>query len=286
MIIRDAVVDDVPSCNAVWLSTQSDVGPGPIPDQPLSMHEMTTGRLIVAEVAGEVVGFGGALLRSGVLYLADLFVVPEHQSGGIGRRLAEELCARHTGPLFTFASSDPRAQALYTRLRMPAVAAYHYLDAPAVTLRPWPTDVELVPADRGDVLALDAAVTRRDRALDIDYATANGAVWYSAHRRTRRVGVLAVAPMWWSPWHPMGARLGPVLVESPDDLSAVIAAGLVEARSLTPDVDVVSTFTPSSLDSLPQLLDAGFEIVDSDLFMASEPTLLDARRYLPTVDTP
>jgi predicted N-acetyltransferase YhbS len=285
VIVRDAAAGDVPKCNAVWLSTQADVPPGPVPDQPLSAFELETGRLVIAEVEDDIVGFGGTLVRSGVLYLADLFVVPEHQGRGIGRLLAEELCARHTGPLFTFASSDPRARALYSRLGMPAVEAYHYLDAPAATLAPWPTDVELAPGDRDAVLALDANVTGRDRAVDFDYASANGAVWHVARRGGRQVGALAVAPMWWSPWHPKGARLGPVLVESSDDMSAVIA-GLVAARSLTADVDVVSTFAASSLPSLPRLLDAGFEIVDNDLFMASDPTLLDAQRYVPTVDTP
>ncbi|HEY7628764.1 MAG TPA: GNAT family N-acetyltransferase [Ilumatobacteraceae bacterium] len=286
MIIRDATPDDVAACNAVWISTQTDVQPGPLADQPLSMHEITTGRLVVAEVDGDVVGFGGTLLRSGVLYLADLFVVPAHQGRGVGRGLAEELCARHVGPSFTFASSDPRAQALYARLGMLAFEHYHYVNAPADLLKPWPTDVELSVAPRSDVLSLDAAITGRDRAVDIDYASANGAVWYLARRRGRVVGALAVAPMWWSPWHPQGARLGPVLVESADDMSATIAAGVVAARDSAVGVDIVSMFAAASLVALPQLLDAGFDIVDTDLFMTSDPRLLDPSRYMPTVDTP
>jgi hypothetical protein len=34
------------------------------------------------------------------------------------------------------------------------------------------------------------------------------------------------------------------------------------------------------------LLDAGFEIIDTDLLMSSNPTLIDRRRYVPTVETP
>jgi hypothetical protein len=92
--------------------------------------------------------------------------------------------------------------------------------------------------------------------------------------------------MWWSPWHPNGARLGPVLVDDPDDMAAVLSAGVAAASSLTAAVDVVSTFVPASLAALPQLLRAGFAIVDSDLLMATDAALLDPRRYVPTVDTP
>lgn len=285
IVIRDATPGDIEATNAVWLSTQADVGAAPIPEQPLGMHEIDTGRMVVAELDGNVVGFGGTLTRSGVLYLADLFVRPEHQDRGIGGRLAHRLCSMHHHQLFTFASGDPRAQALYARLGMPAVEPYHYLRAVAEQVQPWHSDVELVQAGRDDVLEIDRAVTGRDRTLDVDYQSRNGASWFLACRKGRPIGVVGVAPMWWSPWYPRGARVGPVVVLDPADLSTAMAAVVDAARSLA-GVDVVTLFMASGSAVLPQLLAAGFEIDDTDLLMASDRSLIDPSRYVPTVDTP
>ncbi len=287
MIVRDAVETDIDSCNDVWLSTQADLGTGPIPYQPLSMHELQTGRLTVAEVDGQVVGFGGTVTRSGVLYLVDLFVSPAHQSRGIGRQILHALCADHHGPSFTFASADPRAQRLYEQFGMHAIEPYHYLDARVDTLAPWPTDIDLIEAQRADVVAIDAVATGRDRTVDIDYATGIGSRWYLCIRSNTCVGAAAIAaPTWWSPWHPHGARIGPVMAGDGADIAPVLAAVLTAVLSISPRPDVVSTFAPSSLDSLPALLSAGFEVIDTDLLMASKPELIDRHRYLPTVDTP
>ena len=288
MIIRHGTEADVEACNAVWVSTQPDLGGEPLPTQPLAQHELDTGRLVVAEVDGVVVGFGATLTRSGVAYLADLFVVPAQQSNGIGRRLMHALLADHRGPLFTFASTDQRAQRLYEQFGMHAIEQYHYLDARREALVPWATDVELVAADRAAIIAVDSAITGRDRSIDIDYATSIGANWYIAWRAGRSVGAVAVAaPTWWNPWHPHGARVGPGhgrrcrrhrCRSSPHALAQCAQA------------DVISTFAPSSLPALPALLSAGFEVIDTDLLMASDDRVIDAfmdrHRYLPSVDTP
>jgi hypothetical protein len=70
------------------------------------------------------------------------------------------------------------------------------------------------------------------------------------------------------------------------DIEPILAAALAACRAIVPRPDVVSTFAASSLSALPALLSAGFEVVDNDLLMASDPGLIDRHRYLPTVDTP
>ncbi len=289
MIIRDATHDDVEACNQVWLSTQPDIGDAILPEQPLAQHELASGRLILAEVDGHVVGFGATLTRSGVAYLADLFVVPAHQSSGIGRTLLHALFADHRGQLFTFASSDARARRLYEQFGMRVVEPYHYLDARLDAIVPSATDIELVPAQRREVLAVDAPITGRDRSADIDHATSLGATWYVARRGQASVGVAAVvAPTWWSPWHPHGCRIGPVMAHDAHDVAPILAAALSTSETIQTDVDVdvVSTFVPSSLPALPALLGLGFEVVDTDLLMASDDAVIDRHRYLPSVDTP
>ena len=287
MNIRDANVADVERCNDIWASTQSGLGTEPFAYQPLSDHELLTGRLVVAEVDGEVAGFGGTLTRSGVLYLADLFVAPALQGCGLGRSLLQALCAEHQGPLFTFASADPRGRHLYEQFGMGVVEPYHYLDARIDSLTPWPTDVDLVEAQRSDVLTFDAAITRRDRAVDIDYTSGLGARWHSARRHGDLVGVVALtAPTWWNPWHPRGACIGPVFAHDAVDLAPILAAALVALADIDDHPDVVATFVPSGLAALPAMLSAGFEIVDTDLLMASDQAIIDRHRYIPTVATP
>ena len=189
----------------------------------------------------------------------------------------------HRGPRFTFASTDPRAQRLYEQFGMRVVEPYHYLDAPLVALTPWGTDVELAAADRAEIVALDGAVTGRDRRADIDYASSLGAIWYVACRGRLSVGAVAVvAPTWWNPWHPGGvgsARCWPTVP------TTLPTSSLRHSLPNEP-VDVVSTFVPSSLPALPDLLHAGFAVVDTDLLMASDDALIDRHRYLPSVDTP
>jgi GNAT superfamily N-acetyltransferase len=285
VIIRTATEGDFQGCTAVWLSTQTDLGAGPIQDQPLNAHELHTGRLLVADADGEVVGFGATLTRSGVAYLADLFVTPPYQNRGIGRRLMHALLADHRGPLFTFASADPRSQGLYEQFGMRAVEPYHYLDAQVDTLVPWETDVELLTAELSAVVEIDATFTGRNRGADITYASFLGATWYLASRDSVCIGAVAVvAPVWWNPWHPQSARIGPVMAHDAADIAPIMSSAISATASL--DVDVVSTFVPSSLGALPALLHAGFEVVDSDLLMSSDEALIDRHRYLPTVDTP
>jgi GNAT superfamily N-acetyltransferase len=222
-----------------------------------------------------------------VLYLVDLFVEPAHQNHGLGRQLLKALCVDHRGPLFTFASKDPRAQCLYEQFSMRPVERYHYLDARVDHLVPWATDVDLVEASPADVATVDAVITRRDRTADIGFATQLGAVWYLAYRRDVCRGVVAVAsPTWWSAWHPHGACVGPVVAHDRADVAPIMAAALASLGRVDPAPDIVSLFCPASLDALPALLAAGFEIIDTDLLMSSNPTLIDRRRYVPTVETP
>ena len=78
--------------------------------------------------------------------------------------------------------------------------------------------------------------------------------------------------------------IGPVLADDPGDVAQLMSAAIAKAR--VADVDRVCTYVPSSLACLPLLLDAGFEVLESDLLMATDDSVLDRRRYLPLVDTP
>lgn len=76
--------------------------------------EREFGEVLVGEVDGAIVGFGGTLRRGTVAHLGDLFVLPDHQSSGVGRTILSRLLPGDT-PKVTFASNDRRALALYVR---------------------------------------------------------------------------------------------------------------------------------------------------------------------------
>jgi GNAT superfamily N-acetyltransferase len=284
-IIREGTLDDAAACSAVWASTQRDLPDGPTLDQPLHQHEAATGRLVVAELAGRIVGFGGTMTRSGVLYLADLFVRPEHQSSGIGRRIGEQLLSQHTGPMFTFASADVRAQHLYRAFGMRPLHPFHYLAGELAAVRASPSDVRLEEATDAEVLRIDRTITGRDRGVDVAHARSNGCTWLTAHRGERDLGVVGVGASPWNPWHPRGARLGPVLAHDPDDVPAIAAAAVAELAA-GHHYDVITTFVSANHAVFTDLLHWGFEVIDTDVLMATHADVFDCRRYLPTVETP
>jgi hypothetical protein len=162
---------------------------------------------------------------------------------------------------------------------------FHYLDGAVGAIGLPVSDVRLVEATDEEVLRIDRAITGRDRALDVAYARANGGRWLLARRGHDEVGVIGVGPTSWSPWHPRGARLGPMLAPDPDDLPAIAAAAL---RDLIGGggYDVITTFVSAHHAFFGQLLQWGFDVIDTDVLMSTHPDVFDRRRYLPTVETP
>lgn len=300
MRIRSATSADLPACHAVWLSAAADLanptGAGQVESDvtlPLHEHELRTGRLVVAEGAGSggaaVVGFGATLTRTGVAYVADLFVRPEHQDRGVGRSLLAALLDDHRGPRFTLASSDPRARRLYAAFGMHPVALISYLRAAPDNVafdRLEPGGIHLAPGGVSEeVLALDRAVTRRDRHLDLEHADDQlGAVTFVGSRADHTIGyVQLIHPAPGNPAHPDAVRVGPVVALDPHDTAPLLAAALLATRDLA--TTWLAPFVPASHPAHDQLVAAGFHVDDTDLLMASDPALIDRDRYFPAVDT-
>ncbi|MEV7802912.1 GNAT family N-acetyltransferase [Microbispora sp. NPDC088329] len=86
-----------------------------IPEAPDFLDaQRAFGNLLVGEVKGRVVGFGGTLRRGTLTHLDDLFVVPEHQSSGMGRMILAQLLPQGS-PKITCATDDECALGLYVR---------------------------------------------------------------------------------------------------------------------------------------------------------------------------
>lgn len=72
--IRPAVGVDAAAILAIWAANGDEIADGGVDIlTPYLAHLMGTGRVLVAEHADEVVGFGAVLERAGLIHLADLF---------------------------------------------------------------------------------------------------------------------------------------------------------------------------------------------------------------------
>lgn len=123
----------------------------------------TAGRLLVAELDGQVVGFGASLPlpappsdpTSAAMMICDLFVAPAAHGQGLGRGLAAGLVDGFDNRV-TCSSAHPAAPATYRGLGMRSVDTTAYLSgvvAPVSSpLRAVPTLIDHVTTDRPDLV--------------------------------------------------------------------------------------------------------------------------------------
>ncbi|MEU8079039.1 GNAT family N-acetyltransferase [Catellatospora citrea] len=249
-------------------------------------RELDNGRLVAGFADGDLVGFGATFARGGLTHLADLFVLPEHQSSGLGRTLLTRLLPVDA-PRVTFASSDPRAVALYVRQGMRPVCPLLYLRGPMSAL-PGPGVAPTlgpagaaVPPDRAAGSSDEAIVPGVVAALDADASGGRrdaDLAWYAAlpgvttvHTGTGYAMVRDARD---------GVQVGPAGGQTTRHCADAVLAAL--ARHRAAGTATLCLFGPNPL--LPVLLEAGFAIADMDVFLSSggDPLALD--RYLPHPD--
>jgi GNAT superfamily N-acetyltransferase len=233
--------------------------------------ERAFGRLLLGDVDGRVVGFGGVLRRGGLTHLGDLFVAADRQSAGLGRALLDGLLDG-AGRRVTYASADPRAVALYVRYGMIPRRPLLYLVGPADALSTVDDFGPVPPARPADHAALvdaDAAISGGTRDDVLRWYTGlptvdrwrTGAGYALARRVDDRV------------------QIGPAGGADPvASAHAVIAAG----RRYPGRRILVSLFGTHPL--LPALLRAGYRIDDTDTLMSSDDGQFSPDRYIPSVD--
>jgi GNAT superfamily N-acetyltransferase len=242
--------------------------------------ERAFGSLVVGEVDGRIVGFGGVLRRGRVSHLGDLYVLPEHQSSGIGRTILSRLLPSDT-PRVTFASDDSRALGLYIRQGMRPVCPLLYLTiSPSEASLPrgfeargtadGPLAVAGEPPGIRQAVTLDGRVSGGDRAGSLSwYAGLPGVTLHLTG------GGYAFARM-----IDEDLEVGPVGGDTPQDCADAVFA----AVAAHPGADEVQVAVPGVHPLLPRLLETGWEIDDLDTFMTTEPGLVRLDRYLPHPD--
>jgi GNAT superfamily N-acetyltransferase len=289
-LIRRATEADLPEAAAIWYEAEVESEPGQAPPSPgpeLFRHDLVTGDMYVAEVAGRVAGFSSSLPRGGVRFLSNLFVRRDVRETGLGRALTAAAMPLEDGVVrCTLSSKDPRAQALYARSGMRPRWPHFILQAEDGGVRLDPPGglvaVEAMPGDRGALERWDRAVAGRQRPMDLDRWIAwGGAVPLWLERHGTRIGYSYVqkhSPGWLE--HPEGATIGPIGVERVEDSVDCVLAAVAWAQERPGPVAIG---VPGPHASLAPLLDAGFRIVYVELFMSSsEEDFADPRRYIPS----
>ena len=242
-------------------------------------HLLAHGRVAVAELRGTVTGFG-ASRRIGdgpaaVTMLCDLFVDPRFHGQGTGQALLAALWEAGT-PRMTFSSLHAHALPLYTRGGLDAWWPLLYLGGDVRALRGadgWTVAV----AAPAEVAALEAEWTGTDRTADhLAWAARPGGRPVLARRGPDTLAAGTVAGE--------GAEYGIVhLALAPAATDGEVAgAVLAILASLDPPDGRARVCLPGPHPATRELLTAGWHIDFVDVFMATDPGLLDPRRAVPS----
>ena len=292
---RPARPDEIEVCAGIWRIAINDyivrLGQPEMPDDVgptarLFTHLQSSdpGRFLVGlDPEERVVAFTAAVVREHLWYLAMLFVLPEHQGQGIGRRLLElarpdeAVTARATAT----DTAQPISNALYASLGIvPRVPLLRLVGNVTVQdgLPPLPPGVEPIPFDAIEDQALLAAeIERLDRAtLGIahpgDHAFA---------RSQGREGFLYRGgdglPVGYGYAAPSG-RVGPIAVDDPSLLAPILAHVI---RAVEPRGAFAAWLPGTVGEAVPMLLRSGFRLDGFPLLLCWDQPFGDFSRYVP-----
>jgi GNAT superfamily N-acetyltransferase len=279
--VRDAGPGDLPGIAAVTRATgQGEEWSGA--DPAYVTHLLAHGRVVVAVRDGGVAGFGATRQIGGpgsVSMLCDLFVDPRLHGVGAGRAMLSELW-RGGGQRMTFSSLHAHALPLYTSFGLDAWWPLLYLRSDVTALTA-PAGWHVTRADPDDVAALELTWTGADRSADHRaWARRPGGTSLLIRRGDRVTGAGTAGGA--------GDEFGLthlVLAPAADDSDAV-AAVLIALAALADDGQSTRgealVCLPAPHPAVRTLLAAGWRTSEFDLFMATEPGLIDPRRTVPS----
>jgi GNAT superfamily N-acetyltransferase len=275
--VREAGEADLPAIAEVARATGQDEEWGGA-DPAYVRHLLAHGRVVVAARGGSVIGFGATRqLGSGeaaVSMLCDLFVDPRDQGSGCGRAMLSGLWSG-SGRRMTFSSRHAHALPLYIRFGLDAWWPLLYLRGEVAAL-PRPAGWQARPAAPAEVAALELAWTGVDRSDDHRaWARRPGGAGVLARRRGQvtAAGTVGGADGEYGLIHLVLAPWGGAA-----DASAAVFAVLA---SLEPR-GIARVCLPGPHPAVRALLAAGWRVEEFDVFMASEPGLLDPHRAVPS----
>jgi GNAT superfamily N-acetyltransferase len=278
MEIRPATEDDLPALARIFARTAGYLIERYRPEQighfsldpgerlPMYRHLLSTGAVYVAEDP-EPVGFSSAILRDGVWFLSQLWVMPERHASGIGSRLLDEALAwgRGASAFTVIASPHPAAVTLYLRASMYPLWVQYELTGGDGAIPDAPEGIaSLVDSDRSWIDDLDREV--RGAARPEDHAMFRSeATGVALRREGEPKGYVYVWP---------GGKVGPGGVRDPSDTPVLLRA----ARHLASGPITVAV-PSTNWSALRELVGLGLAPLGSNTFLASRP-VGDGSRYL------
>jgi GNAT superfamily N-acetyltransferase len=243
-------------------------------------HLLTYGRVVVAEVGGDVVGFGAVqdIGSPPVSMLCDLFVDPAVHGRGYGRAMLSDLWSTSTRRM-TFSSLHSHAMPLYASFGLDPWWPLMYLKGYTARL-PVSRDWAVESATSEAAAACELTWTGADRAAEHRaWASRPGgeSILIRAGAGDEVIAAAAVIRR--------GPDRGIVHLATTPEAGDEVAAGVV-LQSLALPGDESSQLAhvclPAPHPAVRALLHAGWRFDEFDLFMASEPELLDPRRAVPS----
>jgi GNAT superfamily N-acetyltransferase len=267
--IRSAIADDL----VAVVDIASVVDP-PADDAEVDVgyyrHLLEHGRVVVAEGSGIVIGYAAVIEIGAVRHVSDLFLHQDAQGQGIGRRLLEAAwdAGAAPSPRQTFSSLHSAALPLYVRAGMAPMWPLLYLTGSSAALPR--SDLEVSAVDEGAAAAYEAEWLGWDRSREYGY-------W--ARRPGARIFVVRDAETQVA----VGCTVRNRMMHT---LSRLVCA----EGSMMPEVaaaaarwcgDDVLMSVPGTNRAVPMLMNAGWRVVEHDLYCASEPGLMDPERLLP-----
>jgi GNAT superfamily N-acetyltransferase len=273
--VREAVLADLPQIAAVALAAGQDEEWGGAGAAYMT-HLLAHGRVVVGVSDDSVVGFGATrAIGTGpatVSMLCDLFVDPRLHGSGCGRAMLAELWPGR-GRRLTFSSLHGHALPLYTSFGLDAWWPLLYLrgrvDAVAA-----PDGWQAEPATPAEVAALELAWTGIDRSDDhLAWSRRPGGAGLLARRRGQVMasGTAGGADGEYGATH---LALAPS-AEAADAVLTMVAA-------LRPEDGQAVVCLPGPHPAVRPLLAAGWRVTEFDLYMATDPALLDPSRAVPS----
>jgi GNAT superfamily N-acetyltransferase len=278
LTLREADPADLPGIAAVAVATGQDEEWGGA-DPAYMTHLLTHGRVVVGVSGGSVIGFAAARqIGSGaaaVSMLCDLFVDPRVHGSGCGRALLAMLWPGE-GRRMTFSSLHAHALPLYTRFGLDAWWPLLYVRGRIAALAV-PGDWRAEESTPAEVAALELDWTGVDRSADhLGWAKRPGGASVLARRdgQVMAAGTAGGAPGEYGLTH---LALAP-------SAGRADAAGAVLAALATTDRPggLARVCLPAPHPAVRALLAAGWLVEEFDLYMATEPDLLDPRRAVPS----
>jgi len=244
-------------------------------------HLLEHGRVVVAELSGDVVGFGAVQDIGGgpvsVSMLCDLFVDPAVHGRGCGRAMLAGLWST-AGPRMTFSSLHSHAIPLYTSFGLDPWWPLLYMKGSAARL-PVINEWTVESATPEEVASRELAWTGADRVAEHRAWTARPSGESIVISRDNGHDVIAAGAV----IH-RGPDRGIVhLATAPEVDDGVAAAVVIQslARLADESAEITHVCLPAPHPAVRALLAAGWRFDEFDLFMATEPELIDPRRAVP-----